>query len=188
MESDEKNVVTDKWLILRFRQGSQEAFCRIFETYRDDLLRVAASLLRDKSVAEDLVHEVFMHLIRVRTTFMLTGSLRAYLMTCVANKARNANRDQRPTSSIESEPILARASELRRPDEWAQCSEQFERLRAAVMDLPYDQREVVALRVQGQLTFKEIAGHLGCSIKTVQSRYRYGLEKLRVRLNGEVQA
>ena len=35
------NVLKDQWLILRFRHGSREAFCRIYETYRDDLLRVA---------------------------------------------------------------------------------------------------------------------------------------------------
>jgi len=181
-------VFRDQWLILRFRQGSQEAFCRIFETYRDDLLRVAMSLLIDKSMAEDQVHEVFMNLIRIRTTFELTGSLRAYLVTCVANRARNANRDLRHTGTLDEEQVLERVSALRRPDEWAESSEQFERLRAAMMDLPYLQREVVSLRVQGQLTFKEIACYLGCSIRTVQSRYRYALDKLHGLLDGEVQA
>ena len=68
-------MLRDKWLILRFRQGSQDAFCRIFERYRDDLLRLALSLLQDKCSAEDIVHEVFLHLIQVRQTFTLTGSL-----------------------------------------------------------------------------------------------------------------
>ncbi|MBN1361112.1 MAG: hypothetical protein JW993_10985 [Sedimentisphaerales bacterium] len=53
---------------MRFRRGSQEAFRRIYEKYRDDLLRLAVSLLQDKSVAEDVVHEVFLSLIRARCT------------------------------------------------------------------------------------------------------------------------
>jgi RNA polymerase sigma-70 factor (ECF subfamily) len=74
----------------------------------------------------------------------------------------------------------------RRPDQWAVCSEEFDRLRDAVLSLPYEQREVLALRIHGQLTFKDIAAAQKTSIKTVQSRYRYALDKLRVLLDGEV--
>jgi RNA polymerase sigma-70 factor (ECF subfamily) len=178
-------MLKDKWLILRFKQGSREAYCRIYETYRDDLLRVAVSLLKDKSVAEDIVHEVFVNLITARRTFKLTDKLRAYLITSVANRARNANRDNRPAQAVDDNQ--SQALNTQRPDQWAVLSEEFERLRNALMNLPYDQREVVTLRAQGQLTFNEIAEYLGCSIKTVQSRYRYGLDKLRAQLNGEVQ-
>ena len=76
----------------------------------------------------------------------------------------------------------------RRPDQWAVCSEEFDRLRDAVLSLPYEQREVLALRVYGQLTFKDIAVAQKLSIKTVQSRYRYALDKLRFLLDGEVKA
>jgi len=179
-------VIKDKWLIYKFRHGSQEAFCGIFEAYRDDLLRVAVSLLQDKSVAEDIVHEVFMHLIRVRKTFELSGSLRGYLMICVSNRARNMNRDSRRMHSLDAGQGAEWMSNLRRPDQWAVCSEEFERLRAALMTLPYAQREVVTLRVHGQLTFREMAEDQNCSLKTVQSRYRYALDKLREQLNGEV--
>jgi len=179
-------VLKDKWLILRFRHGSQDAFCRIFERYRADLLRLALSLLKDKSSAEDVVHDVFLHLIRVSRTFTLTGSLKAYLATCVANRARNTNRDRRKMNSLDSEPAGQIMSADRRPDQWAQCSEQLECLRSALMQLPYAQREVVVLRSQGQLTFKRIAVHQDCSIKTAESRYRYGLEKLCGLLDGQV--
>lgn len=179
-------MLKDKWLILRFRHGSQDAFCRIFERYRDDLLCLALSLLQDKSAAEDIVHEVFLHLIRVRQKFVLTGSLKAYLAICVANRARNTNRDRRRTSPLDSEPARQIMSEDRRPDQWAQCSEELECLRNALMQLPYVQREVAVLRSQGQLTFKQVALHQDCSIKTAESRYRYALQKLHGLLDGQV--
>ncbi len=181
-----KHVLHDKWLIWKFRQGSQEAFCRIYATYRDDLLRLAISLLRDTSAGEDVVQETFAAFIAARRTFELTGSLRAYLATCVANRARNSNRDNRRGMSLDAAESAAWPSRNRRPDQWAVCSEEFDRLRQAVLSLPYEQREVVALRVHGPLTFRDIARTQKTSIKTVQSRYRYALDKLRVLLDGEV--
>jgi RNA polymerase sigma-70 factor, ECF subfamily len=180
-------VLQDRWLILRFKHGSREAYCRIYETYRDDMLRVAVSLLKNKSVAEDIVHEVFVNLIQIRRHFKLNDSLRAYLTTCVANRARNANRGNHQTTIVNSANDGLWVSQHLRPDQWAVCSEDFERLRAVLMELPIDQREVVTLHIYGQLTFREVAEYLGCSIKTVQSRYRYALDKIRVLLNGEVQ-
>ncbi len=65
--------------------------------------------------------------------------------------------------------------------------EELRRLADALALLPYEQREVVVLHLKGDLTFREIAAVQGGSINTVQSRYRYGIEKLRSLLNGEVQ-
>jgi RNA polymerase sigma-70 factor (ECF subfamily) len=60
--------------------------------------------------------------------------------------------------------------------------EQLRRVFNALTRLPYDQREVFVLRVQGSMKFKEIAELQDVSIKTVLSRYRYGIEKLRALL------
>ena len=65
-------------------------------------------------------------------------------------------------------------------------TEQMQRLRALVDELPYEQREVLMLRVHADMKFREIARHQGISLKTAISRYRYGLDKLRSMLNGEV--
>jgi len=73
------------------------------------------------------------------------------------------------------------------PDAWAIYSEQFARVGRAVTELPVEQREVVTLHLYGDLPFREIAAWQTTSIKTVQSRYRYGLEKLRSLLNSEVE-
>jgi RNA polymerase sigma-70 factor (ECF subfamily) len=52
-------------------------------------------------------------------------------------------------------------------------------LRAAIHTLPVEQRDVVALKIDGELTFGEIGAALGISPNTAASRYRYALEKLR---------
>ena len=61
-----------------------------------------------------------------------------------------------------------------------------EALAAAVAALPIEQREVIALKIDGDLTFAEIAAVIGISANTAASRYRYALEKLRAALAKEI--
>ncbi|MHC4759215.1 MAG: sigma factor-like helix-turn-helix DNA-binding protein [Planctomycetota bacterium] len=53
--------------------------------------------------------------------------------------------------------------------------------------LPYEQREAVILHLRAKMKFRQIAKLQNVSTSTVQGRYRYGLEKLRSILNGEVE-
>ncbi len=62
----------------------------------------------------------------------------------------------------------------------------MEILRDALAQIPYEQREVLTLYMQGDMAFKQIAKIQNVSINTVQGRYRYGLDKLRSLLNGEM--
>ena len=179
-------MLEDKLLVWKLKRGNRDALRAIYEKYRDDLLRIAAGLLRETSLAEDVVHDVFIAFVNASSNFTLTGSLRGYLTTCVANKARNINRTtfrQRTDNLDEMQPA---ASEMRRPEEWLICDEQFQQIRNAMAQIPYEQREAVVLHIQGAMKFKEIAELQGIPIKTVMSRYRYGLDKLRSILNSEV--
>jgi len=65
--------------------------------------------------------------------------------------------------------------------------EELRRLADALAILPYEQREVIVLHLKGDLTLREIGVVRGVSINTVQSRYRYGIDRLRSLLNGEVE-
>jgi RNA polymerase sigma-70 factor (ECF subfamily) len=78
------------------------------------------------------------------------------------------------------------ASEAESPERWVTYSEEFRRVRDGMGRLPAEQREVVTLHLYGDMTFREIAECQQASVKTVQSRYRYGLDKLRAAVDGEV--
>ncbi len=84
-------MLEDKLLVFRLKRGNSDALCCIYEKYRAYLLRLAAALLNSTSEAEDIVHDVFINFVRTVDTFKLTGSLKSYLATCVANEARNIN-------------------------------------------------------------------------------------------------
>jgi len=179
-------VLEDRLLVWKFKHGGKDAFCRLYEKYRDDLLKLAISLLNERDLAEDVVHDVFASFIRGAKQFRLTGSLRSYLATCVANRARNANQAQRRRQN--PGPVMARTEspDSARPDHWIILSDEFKRLNDALAQLPYDQRETVILRAQSGMKFRQIATSQCVPIKTVQSRYRIGLDKLRSLLNSEV--
>jgi len=179
-------VLEDKLLVWKLKHGSRDALCRIYEKYRDDLLRIAAGLLNETSAAEDVVHDVFVMFVRSAAAFELTGSLKGYLTTCVANKARNFNRTRLRQQTVSLDEIETAVSTFKRPDQWIICDEEFQRLNNAMAQLPYQQKEAIVLRIHGRMRFREIANMQKTSGKTALSRYRYGLTKLRSILNDEV--
>jgi RNA polymerase sigma-70 factor (ECF subfamily) len=179
-------MLKDKWLASRCRRGDREAFSIIYEAYVDDLLTLAIHLLGDVATAEDVVQDVFVNFARTARSFHLTGSLKGYLATCTANRARDVIRHRKRSQPARLPDDDALDSGVPGPFASVAEKEQQLQLRLALAKLPREQREAVVLRLHGDLTFKEIAALEGVSLKTVQSRYRYALEKLRTLLKNEV--
>ena len=179
-------MLEDKILLWRFKRGNREAFRLIYEKYADGLLTVAANLLNDKADAEDVVQDVFISFVQSVQKFHLRGSLKGYLATCVANRSRDYLRKNRRRQTLKVNQAEQSTTVVKSPVQLVLRSEQLQKLGNAITELPYEQREVVVLRLHGEMRFKTIAGLQNISIKTAQSRYRYGLDKLRSVLNGEV--
>jgi len=178
-------AMEDRWLILRFKRGSTDALCRIYEKYERAMLSVAFGLLNDHSAAEDVVHDVFVAFAQSAERISLAGSLRSYLTTCTANLARDRCRaTRRQAHCLDRAPAVS--EDTPSPLGAVLRDEQVRQLSDALSQLPYEQREAVVLHLNAGLTFGAIAKAQGLSINTVQSRYRYGIEKLRSLLNGEV--
>ena len=180
-------MLEDKLLIIRFKRGSSDALGRIYQKYRLYLLKIATALLRDVSVAEDVVHDVFIRLVQSADTLKVTGSLKAYLRTAVINGVRNMARSQKTRNTVElseAPPIAASQDGL---DHWITLKEDSVRISNALAQIPLEQREAVVLHLHGDMTFRQIAQLQDVSIKTIQSRYRYGLDKLRSTLTDEVE-
>lgn len=176
----------DRVLVWRLNRGDATALARVYEKYRDDLLRLAASMLGDHAAAEDIVQDVFVRFAGDARTFRLTGSLKGYLATCAANAARNDLKAARRRETPGVDEAVAGVADSPGPERWLICSEQFSRVSGAMGELPAEQREAVTLHLYGDMPFREIAEWQKTSIKTVQSRYRYGLDKLRSLLDSEM--
>ncbi len=178
-------MLEDQRLLRRLRSRDKDALSRIYEKYIDDLLRVAMSLLHDIQTAQDCLHDVFVNLASGADQLTIRGNVKKYMVSCVANRARDMLRKsaKHPDCQLEQpEP----AEIMDNPVDKLITSEESARVFTALKQLPYQQREVFVLRVQGGLKFREIAALLGTSTNTAQSRYRYGIQKLRTILqNGE---
>lgn len=179
-------MLEDRMLVWKFKRGSRDALSRIYQKHKKDLLKLATVLLNDVGDAEDTVHDVFVSFAQSAEKLKLSGNLRGYLLTCVANRARNKNRAKRQRHTIgldKAEPI---ASASKTPEQWIMCSEELRRWSDTMAKLPYEQREVIILHLRAGMKFRQIARLQGSPINTIKGRYRYGLDKLRSILNGEM--
>jgi len=180
-------MLEDKYLILRFNRGDGSVLHRIYDKYKGDLVTLAAALLLDVSLAEDVVHDVFSAFLSSAQRFRLTGSLKGYLATCVANRARNVNKAAWRRHGMPLDGLPEMTCDAPPPEQAAIFGEQLGRLTEALQQLPYEQREVLLLRSHSGLRFAAIARTQGVSINTVQGRYRYAVDKLRSMLDSEAQ-
>lgn len=148
-----------------------------FERYGPRLLLVARQWCRSLADAEDVVQDAFVRFWRHQR--QLGGEPQALLFTSVRRAAldlarrnsRRGAREERADGGLEStEPIFETPLEGddRRRD-----------IEAALRQLPPEQREVLTLKIWGELTFEQIAEQLGISPNTAASRYRYALAALR---------
>jgi RNA polymerase sigma-70 factor, ECF subfamily len=172
-------------LKVRHTDSNREILRCIYQTHRDYLLILAIALSHDGNLAEDAVHDVFVNFAGNFADFNLNGNLKAYLTKCVANRVRDLLRKKQARQLASDEDYPA-SSDLNEPDRLIICNEQLRLLSSALAKLPYEQREVIVLRMQGGMRFGNIAKSLGVSVNTVKGRYRYGISKLRLALNSEV--
>jgi RNA polymerase sigma-70 factor (ECF subfamily) len=176
----------DERLKWQFKRGSDDALTLIYEKYLGRMLTLAMGLLNDAAAAEDVVQDVFVSFARSRPNLRVRGSLSGYLATSVVNRVRDYQRRRRrhvTACGAQREQTHEPAG----PEQAVILSEQAKLLAEAIAGLPEEQREIVLLRLKAGLKFREIAKLQQTSVGTVLSRYRYGLERLRSTLNGEVE-
>jgi RNA polymerase sigma factor (sigma-70 family) len=186
-------MLDDQLLKWKLRRGSKEALAQVYEKYIDSMLTLAIGLLNNRAAAEDVVQDVFLSFARSAKGLKSPGSLRSYLMTAVLNRVRDHRRRLRrrvpcrdATSCVSTEPADP-VCESAGPEQAAILVEETARLGSAMAGLPDEQREAVLLRLKANLRFRDIARLQQTSTSTVLGRYRYGLDRLRSMLNGEVE-
>ena len=177
-------MIEDRLLLYRFKRGDADALRRIYEKYEVYLLTVATALLNDIGAAEDVLHDSFVAFAESAHKIRLEGNLRSFLATCVANRCRDKMRKRSRNPKSLNKAVIFTCND-KGPESAAVCNERLEGIARAIALLPYEQREVVVLHHKAGLMFKQIAGLQKVSVNTVQSRYRYGIDKLRSILNGE---
>jgi RNA polymerase sigma-70 factor (ECF subfamily) len=158
--------------VLSWPQSVAE-FGALIEATQHRLIRFAYCRLHSQADAEDVVQDVLVQAFRDRERHRNVDNVVPFLFRMVANRATDVLRKRRRfteaphrTASVSERTALDR-------DFWI----------ASLLDrLPPPQADVIRLRFYGELPFADVARSVGCSVPTVKSRFRYGLEKLRTLL------
>ena len=180
-------MIEDALLKLRFNRGDRDAISRIYEKYKDDLLKLAVALLNDASLAEDVVNDSFVTFTKSMGQMRLTGNLKSFLTTCIVNHARNLYRARERKKTLGLDQAGQVKSDANGPQQSAIFNEQYQQLKDAMNELPCEQREIIILHCCNGMRFRKIARLENIPINTAKSRYRYGLGKLRTLLNSELE-
>lgn len=181
---------TDAQLARNIRAGSADALGELYDRHAAAALAVALRVLGSREEAEDVVHDAFVAVWRKIDRFDAErGSLRAWLMTVVRNRAIDRVRGSRPAMDIEDadERALLRSGSnptwdatLRRTSAAA--------VQAVIGQLPDDQRRAVELAYFEGCTYREVAERTGVPPGTASGRLRLALAKLREGLSGTAAA
>lgn len=176
----------DQYLLVQLSHGNGDAVRQLYEKYKDSLYGLAVAVSGDRNLAEDALQDVFVTLVLRAREIRVRNNLKGYLASMIVNRIRNLMREVKPVpetmSHAVNERIIKTTSDTRMIS-----SEECEIVYGALRKLPTEQAEVIWLHLHAELTFREIAQTNNLSIATVHSRYRYGLQKMRALLDGQME-
>jgi RNA polymerase sigma factor (sigma-70 family) len=166
-------------LVERARRGDGDSFAALVSPHLRSMLQLAGLISGSRLDAEDIVQESLTRVLRSLGRFDSDRLFRPWFATVVANQARNWNRSgqrkQRLTRKIAALADVAPTA----TDEQAIANTQAQSLLQEVARLEQNDREVLALRFLLDLSEKETAQSLNCSVGTVKSRTSRALQRLR---------
>jgi RNA polymerase sigma-70 factor (ECF subfamily) len=182
---------TDADLLRLMLAGDEEAFTALYRRRQGGVYRFALQMSGSEAVAEDVVQETFMVLIRDGGNFdAARGSLAAYLYGIARNHVLRAFDRERALVRFDDE--AGEGSDpphenlVARPDPLGDLTraESVEKLRQAVLALPPHYREVVVLCELHEMSYQEAADALGCAVGTVRSRLHRARAMLAEKMRG----
>lgn len=157
----------------------------LYARHRQALFTLALSRTRCRGLAEDAVHEAFVRI--CRTDLARLADADAYVFAAVRNAAIDQVRRAGHAASLDqaaADSIFEAGADV--PGDEAQRDEQARLVARAVDALPDEQREAIVMRIYGGLSFAQIGRVTGDPLPTVATRYRRGLERLRLKLERHV--
>jgi RNA polymerase sigma-70 factor (ECF subfamily) len=175
-------------LLERARAGDAEAFCEVCRGCETRLLRHAAMLCGNATLAEELAQETLVEAWRCLRRYHGRCQFFTWLCAILLNRYRNTVRRKRPMllsvfrprNPEEFQDHLGRlADEEATPDETAARRDQATLVQRCIEVLPAKHQQVIYLRFYVDDSLAGIAAALGCSVGTVKSRLFYALDKLR---------
>lgn len=175
---------SDEALMQAYAGGDVAAFETLYGRHRLRLYRYLMRQLRDAALAEELFQDVWQKVIGARASWTPEAAFATWLLRIAHNRLTDHWRAQRhrPPAPADADERTARVADPDTPERQLSEFEQRRRLQLALDALPPEQREVIVLRLEQELSLEEIGEVTGVGRETVKSRLRYAMDKLRARL------
>ena len=171
-------------LIKRIEQGDVAAADELIETYYPEILRYCIWHAPNRALAEDATQETFLKAIRYMNKYVHRGKFRAFLYKIAKNTCIDMWRKQETIKEYPESMKLAQMEMSYEDSAFEEVQELLD-LQHLICILPNEQREIIILRFVHNLTIREIANITGIPFRTVQSRIRTALKKLKVKYGKE---
>jgi RNA polymerase sigma-70 factor (ECF subfamily) len=182
---DAAALPTDESLMLAWAGGELRAFETLYARHRSRLYSFLLRQLRDAALADEMFQDVWQRVIAARAGWQPDAAFTTWLFRIAHNRLNDHWRAarHRPPAPGDADERVARMSDTRTPESQLSEFEERRRLQLAMEQLPDEQREVLQLRLEQELSLEEIAQITGVGRETVKSRLRYAMDKLRAGLS-----
>lgn len=189
MEAIDLVEARDRELVTRIRRRDEEAFRGLFSRYAPTAKALAMRVVRQSHLAEEIVQEAFLALWRNPDGYdEQLGSVRSWLMGMVHHRAvdlvRREEAQRRRAERSVADAVEELADHADEVVEQIDLPDERKRVRAALDELPDEQRNVLELMYFRGLSQSQIADRTGLPLGTVKSRTLLGMRRLRLALGG----
>lgn len=182
---NDSQETADEALMLAYAAGDASAFEQLYSRHRGRLYRYLLRQVRDPALADEFFQDIWQRVITAREGWKPEAAFTTWLFRIAHNRLTDHWRalKHRPPAPTDGDERAARVPDPDTPERNLSEFEQRRRLQLALAELPEDQREVLQLRLEQELSLEEIGQITGVGRETVKSRLRYAMDKLRTRLN-----
>lgn len=171
------NLYSDNKLMEDVKEGKVEKMAVLFEKYHVSLFNFFMRLTGNRNISEDLVQEVFMRMLKYRSTYQGRSKFTLWMYQIARNAHIDFLRKKKNTLPLDeqwSEPITSEAT----PAEKLEGGQEVQLMRQALAQLPLKKREVLILSRYQNLKYKEIAELMDCHIGTVKAHVHRAIKEL----------
>ncbi len=179
-EKETDNMVTDTALIMSIKAGDKKALGELVERHKKLAYGLALGLVGNKDDAHDISQEAFLRIYRSAGTYDNTQPFLPWFYTIISNLCKTwlKKRARRDNNMVDYESTDYLLVTTDNPETSLEKQEAITNLRAALMQLQYDDREIITLQHFRGMSYEEIASLLRIPRGTVMSRLYYARKKL----------
>ena len=176
-QSENALTMSDRQLVDLIQNGETSVFSELVKRHQNSLLRLCMRLLKNQSLAEDVVQESFVKAYQKIHLFEGRSSFKSWLYQIALNTGKNKLRAAGQKTFLDIEKTHLSVA----PEAEVSLFQQDTRMLLAkeIEKLPHKQKKALFLRVYEDLSFKEIAQIMQCPYDTAKANYRHALMKLR---------